>query len=956
MKQTLQCILSRLLLLVCMAVVPAVSWGQDNWLDEAVTDWYTNTTGDIYEISNAAQLAGIAKLVNEGTETFNGKTIKLTADIDLGGKEWTPIGYYSDKYFQGNFDGQKHVIRNLSITYKSEQYAGLFGVVGDGTSSSGLNITIENLGVTISETGIHGWSSAGGIVGAANGVTLVIQNCYVTGGLITAYMPGSDSASSGGIFGAAAYNDYGSTKKITIQYCYSSVSCLSAQADGNPLDVYLGGIAAGGGGVKLTISHCLSLSTHFIAIRLGEMGSFSIGNIVGYSGNTTIENNYSTPISILTKEDRHNSSITTTVPTENTNANNEVSGTFLTNANIATAFTGWDTDIWEIDNLNLPTFKGDNITPQTLISDYMLEGTGDPADPYLLSSEPLLIWMAEMLNKSDKYNDFKSKSYKLTKDITLTKEWTPIGTDSKTFGGQFDGNHKCISNLSIRKDYDYAGFFGYTDGATIKDIGIKTADEGINITAQYLGGLVGHAYDTNISGCYIIGGELKSKQTSGNCSIGGIAGTFAGNAPTINNCYSAIDITGNSADATVGGLVGNIEGDISYCYAAGKINNVDGNTKTGGIAGKLNDSHQLSQCIALNISDIPANGGRLCSGVTTPTFSNCYASPLATINGQSVADGALDNKDGLDLTATNFTDDADGCFNGWDGSIWDFRDGTLLPKLQNFTAEQPDLEKLNYLSFNVTLTQPAEGGTLEVSYGTNQKLNNGVNKLPGNTVLTINPKQADGYRPKEIQVGGMVITGYSHKVIADTEITAVFEKIPDPVIPDPAPEPDPTPDPTPVFYTVTLPAVDGVVSDPVPGQYEVESWDSFRFYLTLDKDYDQSVPVLTTDRGETLEPRSSDGAYVIKYVRSDVEIFIDGIMKNPDPVANETIQSGQSKVWTDKDRLYIEPAITDKAYIYTAGGSLEVVRSLNAGEIQTVQLPAGIYLVRIGNERFKVRL
>lgn len=58
-------------------------------------------------------------------------------------------------------------------------------------------------------------------------------------------------------------------------------------------------------------------------------------------------------------------------------------------------------------------------------------------------------------------------------------------------------------------------------------------------------------------------------------------------------------------------------------------------------------------------------------------------------------------------------------------------------------------------------------------------------------------------------------------------------------------------------------------------------WDNFRFYLTLDEAYDQSVPVVTTYDGKTITPRTSDGAYVLNYVRSDLSVTISGIVKNP---------------------------------------------------------------------------
>ena len=157
-----------------------------------------------------------------------------------------------------------------------------------------------------------------------------------------------------------------------------------------------------------------------------------------------------------------------------------------------------------------------------------------------------------------------------------------------------------------------------------------------------------------------------------------------------------------------------------------------------------------------------------------------------------------------------------------------------------------------------------------------------------------------------------------------------------------------------VYYTVTLPSVDGVTTDPVAGDYKVEAWDSFRFYLTIGKDYNQSKPVVTTSRHETIEPRSSDGAYIIKYVRTDVEIRIDGVVKNPDPVANTEIQSG-IKVWGNNHRLFIRTDRPEEVSVYTFGGQLQKKFRSEAGD-RFISLPSGTYIVLIGDERFKVIL
>ena len=163
----------------------------------------------------------------------------------------------------------------------------------------------------------------------------------------------------------------------------------------------------------------------------------------------------------------------------------------------------------------------------------------------------------------------------------------------------------------------------------------------------------------------------------------------------------------------------------------------------------------------------------------------------------------------------------------------------------------------------------------------------------------------------------------------------------------PVPEPEPT-----VYYTVTLPFVEGAVTDPVAGDYDVESGSTFRFYLTLDTAYSQSQPIVTTSRGETLQPRTSDGAYLLKYVRTDVEVYIDGILLNPPPVANEPIRAAtpEPEIWSENACLCIrlpEGMPTAPVRIFTPEGRLlDSFRSTPG--LMRRQLPTGIYIVQVG--------
>ena len=86
-----------LLLCLCTAIslmpTPALAAGiPEDWDGTVDTSWYDpGSPNQSYEIASAAQLAGLAELVNEGND-FSGTTFTLTTDINLNDKEWTPIG------------------------------------------------------------------------------------------------------------------------------------------------------------------------------------------------------------------------------------------------------------------------------------------------------------------------------------------------------------------------------------------------------------------------------------------------------------------------------------------------------------------------------------------------------------------------------------------------------------------------------------------------------------------------------------------------------------------------------------------------------------------------------------------------------------------------------------------------------------------------------------------------
>jgi len=180
---------------------------------------------DPYLIANADQLRWFAAQVNDNSKS----TIcaQLTADIDLGGREWTPIGKgssYANTY-KGTFDGNDHEIKNLYVTGATSNHYGLFGVLGAGG-------TIRNLTVSgrVEITGSGGSSyGIGGIVGQLGGAG-TIENCTnkaaVSGNFNTAGIVGRVGSSGGTIRACANLGDISGSNSVggIVGYAYYGVT------------------------------------------------------------------------------------------------------------------------------------------------------------------------------------------------------------------------------------------------------------------------------------------------------------------------------------------------------------------------------------------------------------------------------------------------------------------------------------------------------------------------------------------------------------------------------------------------------------------------------------------------------------------------------------------------------------------------------------------------------------
>lgn len=236
---------------------------------------YTDDGQGNYTVTSAEGLKNLAKLVNEQWNL--GINITLTADIDLSGIDWTPIGIDYNHRYAGTFDGNGKTITGLTVT-TSDQYAGLFGYI-IGTVQ---NVTLK--GVKIESK--HDVGSAGGVAGWSYGN---IENCSVSGsvscsgshsiaGGVVGYQSGgfltgcssSATVNAGGVAGGVAgLTDSGAT--LTACYATGDVTLESINSGGN----FVGGVV--GSNTSSTLKACYAWGK----VTGSGSGTVYVGGVTG---------------------------------------------------------------------------------------------------------------------------------------------------------------------------------------------------------------------------------------------------------------------------------------------------------------------------------------------------------------------------------------------------------------------------------------------------------------------------------------------------------------------------------------------------------------------------------------------------------------------------------------------------------------------------------------------------
>jgi len=594
-------IITVLLSSVCSLLTP-VSWGYS----------FAGGTGepnDPYQIATAGQLISIGSDANLLSKHF-----VLVADIDLdpnlpgnpvfdkaaiapasSGREGT-----HGSPFTGVLDGNGRTISHLKIA--GREYIGLFGQLASGAEVRDLGV------VDIHITGSGAY--VGGLAGYSEGA---VTRCFSTGSVGgTGSKFGGTGSNVGGLVGR---NHNG-----RLTQCYSTCAVSLTwragvgglvgynNSGGYVLDCYSTGAVTGGDCVGGLVGQNYGRVTQCYSI--GEvLGSSTVGGLVGSNSGTTSGCFWDTQTSGLSTS---------------------AGGTGLTTAQMQDARTylaaGWDF-VDEVENgthqiWQMPSEGGYPVL--AILNGYTppkLHGQGTPEDPYLISDA---IDLGAMIY----YSPYAH--YRMAASINLSGIGWGMAVMPR-FGGNFDGNHLTISDLTINGGSNLGLFGDLASGAEVKDLGI--VDANVTGSGDDIGGLAGSSLG-DVTGCYSTGAV-----NGAGLNVGGLVGSNGGH---VIHCHSTGSVTGTGSarfNGGLGGLVGWNWGDVTQCHSTSVV---FGCYDVGGLVG--HNTGAVSQCFSTGeVSGFCLSAGGLV-GLSSGRITNCYST--GGVSGNMFVGGLVGVNDG----------------------------------------------------------------------------------------------------------------------------------------------------------------------------------------------------------------------------------------------------------------------------------------------------------------------
>ena len=513
----------------------------DSWDGASIAAVEPNTEG-IYEISTAEQLAGLAALVNgtakdtEGNPiaavNFSGKTIKLTADIDLGNQAWTPIGNGNSSFaFFGTFDGDGYTISGLNVP--DANAPGLFGCIFG---------TVQNLivkgSVTVGDEADNGdYWEAGGVVCDNNGT---VQNCGFYGSVNDEIGLDAGGVAGGGygkVLNCWYYMTDESSSVSKVSVC-TATNCVVISSSGAMTAAKLATLQTNApetgkawswkeGDAYPTLVSNVSRSMTLKPYLNSCTAKVAVSGLTGESGVYLLENGVNTVTLLL---DSGYSGENVYVRTNAANADGQIQ---LTTSGVSVPIGNAEKTI---------LYYG---TEEDFEAGKWYTA-GDA--PYQISTGKELVYLAQLVNDG---NNFSGKTIVLTANIDLSLicyaangetgaaevNWTPIGVGSanakeqKPFSGTFDGQGHTIGGLYINNSSQNQGLFGYIDKSAIVQNLIVTGS--VTTSKEYTGGIVGRSPRNK--------GTVRNCGFYGTVTATGTSGGVVGGGNALNCWYYRTD-------------------------------------------------------------------------------------------------------------------------------------------------------------------------------------------------------------------------------------------------------------------------------------------------------------------------------------------------------------------------------------------------------------------------------
>lgn len=611
----------------------------------------------IYEISNAGQLIWFSKLVNgtlEHTKQNQSACARLTSDVDMSGiTNFVPIGgttglYYSaegtDVGFKGTFNGNCHVIKNLSVngSDSKELTYGVFGTL----SGAVYNLGVENFKFTVGAKDCRAGGIAGQILSAGS-----VSNCYVINSTVTA---------TGKVAGGIAGCNY--SGKTTNCYTYNVAVTASRT----------GGIVGDNKSDEDNTTRIGTVENCYTDASSIESGSRA-GNVTGSSAGVGESDFKSGKITYLLNGKNPSGIWEQTLGTDsvpNFTGKNVYAKTTICSVNAAVSYNNNSQSI-------TPHVYEDGVCTQ--IEDevhYEPALWNEGKNAYEIYNLGQLYWFAALTNgtleeysqnvsananlMSDiKVNENVIANGKLVSDTSNLKEWTPIGdyanNGNKNYSGTFNGNGHTVSGLYIKRDVSRTGFIsalstpgsvknltvansyfentdnrtgvivanskssvenchsvncivsgannsggitGWMNGGNIKNC---TSTDCVITGAQYVGGISGSIYAGNITSC-----TTTNLSATGTKYVGGITGWH--DSDYIENCASVNCSIANAVDGRIGGIASVSNGNILNCYCTGTLSATQ---RAGGIVGVAQEGATVRNCYFVGQITCETNGNAI---------------------------------------------------------------------------------------------------------------------------------------------------------------------------------------------------------------------------------------------------------------------------------------------------------------------------------------------------------